>query len=212
MDHLVSVCVTFGLLKFLFGFPLCSGRTCRGLGSFGNPCLSETQDCNNEKLVCLYDEFNENWVFLGSASVKVIWTSLSPNCDPSGLAFVSSWNGCNAPLGWQTERRTQKADNSRGKVNDAVREWVMIVLPLIKSRQAHSHKAHFLLSVYLKTHRPVWKWRCWILAAQLMLIGLFKGIVHLKTKTYVFLRCSFFFAKGEVLLTIHCDHRCQAPR
>ncbi len=117
-NHLVSVCVTFGLLKFLFGFPLCSGRTCRDLGSFGNPCLSKTQDCNNEKLVCLYDEFNENWVFLGSASVKVIWTSLSPNCDPSGLAFVSSWNGCNAPLGWQTERRTQKPDNSRGKVND----------------------------------------------------------------------------------------------
>ncbi len=78
-----------------------------------------------------------------------------------------------------------------GKWMTAVREWVMIVLPLIKSRQAHSHKAHFLLSVYLKTHRPVWKWRCWILAAQLMLIGLFKGIVHLKTKTYVFLRCSF---------------------
>lgn len=55
-NHLVSV--TFGLLKFLFGFPLCSGRTWRGFGSFCNPRLSETQACNNEKLVCLYDEFN----------------------------------------------------------------------------------------------------------------------------------------------------------
>lgn len=73
------------------------------------------------------------------------------------LAFISSWNGYNAPLGWQTERRTQKADNSWEKVNDRGEEWVMIALPLIKSRQAHSHKAHFLLSVYLKTHRPVWK-------------------------------------------------------